>query len=136
MPPKFRARTWKILRTDYQSFLLLLFSIGSAVLVVTLPLLFLFLPLLYWRVSLIKQAIESGETVTGLIASKRFYRGEWVGWYVFKLGDEVYKVRNALVTFKLPFEVKQPVVIAYDPSNPRRAFLTKMYGQRISEAET
>ncbi|MGB8981980.1 MAG: hypothetical protein WCC12_08905 [Anaerolineales bacterium] len=121
------AKITRILFKDYLSFLLLLLNIASIVFIVSIPLLIILLPLLIWRVSLIKKTIEKGEMIQGILASKRFASGEWIVWYVFKIGGQVYKVRNAVVAFRLPFNEKDTVSVAYDPQNPQRAFLTVLY---------
>lgn len=122
-----KAKTSKILFRDYLSFILLLLSIISAVVVVGIPLLIIWLPLLIRRVNLIKRVIEKGEVIQGVLASKRFSRGEWIIWYVFKVGEQVYKVRNVIVAFKLPVQEKDVISVAYDPHRPEKAFLPAIY---------
>lgn len=127
MMSDFKAKTSKILFKDYLSFILLLLSIISTVVVVGIPLLIIWLPLLIRRVNLIKRVIEKGEVTQGVLASKRFSRGEWIIWYVFKVGEQVYQVRNILVAFKLPFQEKDVITVAYDPQKPDKAFLPAIY---------
>jgi hypothetical protein len=128
---RYRAPLSRILFKDYQSFLLLLLTVASILFVVTLPLLLLFLPLLWWRVSSIKRTVEQGETVMGLIVSKRFSSGAWVVWYAFKAGENTYRVRNAIVALKLPIQANQGLRVAYDAQNPKRAFLPTLYGDLV-----
>lgn len=131
MATNLSAKIGRILFKDYLSFLLLLFSIASLVFIISIPLLVVWLPLLIWRISLIKKTIEKGEMVQGVLASKRFARGEWIIWYVFKVGAQVYKVRNAVVAFKLPLHEQDVVKVAYDPQKPQRAFLTILYAAEV-----
>ncbi len=126
MKPRFKAKIHKILFKDYFSFILLLFCIALTITIVGIPLLIILLPLLIWRVRLIKKVIEEGEVVLGIIAIKSYFR-EWSVWYVFQLGDQIYKVRNFLVAFKLPFNEKDVLEVAYDPQKPQRAFLPILY---------
>jgi len=121
------AKMSKILFKDYLSFILLLFSIVSAISVVGIPLLIVWLPLLIRRVRLIKRTIEEGEVIQGVLAHKHFFRGEWTLWYVFKVGEQVYRVRNHVVAFKLPLKEKDIVSVAYDRQKPQKAFLTVLY---------
>ncbi len=123
----FKAKTGKILFKDYLSFILFLFSIVSTISVVGIPLLIVWLPLLIRRVVLIKRVIEKGEVTMGVLARKYFSRGEWILWYVFKVAEQDYKVRNCVVAFKLPFKEKDVVSVAYDPQKPQKAFLTALY---------
>ena len=132
MTTSLKVKIGKILIKDYLSFLLLLFSVASLVFIVSIPLLVILLPLLIWRVSSIKKTIEKGETVQGILASKRYTRGEWILWYVFKIGEQVYKVRNVVVAFKLPLGEKDAVLVTYDPQKPQRAFLAALYAAETS----
>ena len=127
MQQKHTVKISKILFKDYLSFMLLLACIASTIFIVSIPLLLLFVPLLIMRVSRIKKTIEQGETVTGIIASKRFSQGEWIVWYAFKVNDTIYKVRNVVVAFKLPFNIQDSVEITYKDDDPDTAFLPILY---------
>ncbi len=128
------ASIGKILFKDYFSVLLLLACVISIVISkvygISIFLLILWLPLLIRRVGLIKKTIETGEITQGILASKHFFRGEWTIWYVFMVGDQVYKVRNFVIAFKLPFREKDWVSVAYDRQKPQRAFLPVLYAAR------
>lgn len=127
MTTHLKAKTSKILFKDYLSFVLFLLSVVSTVVVVGIPLLIIWLPLLIKRVRLIKRVIEQGEVTQGILADKHFSRGEWILWYVFQVGGQTYQVRNFVVAFRLPFKEKDVVSVAYDPQKPQKAFLTALY---------
>lgn len=122
-----QAKIGKILFTDFLSFVLTLASIASLIFIVSIPLLLLWLPLLWWRVSLIKRTLENGTAVTGLIAERLFIRGEWIVWYVYQADGQKYRARNAVIAFKLPFQRMEQVTVVYDPEQPERAFLPILY---------
>ena len=120
--------TRKIMFTDYLSFILFLLSVAATIFIVTIPLLLILIPLLLRRVNMIKRILTEGERATGMIAGKLYVRGEWIVHYVFRdAAGEAYKVRNAVLGFKLPVDKQQVVSVAYDKADPTKAFLPIIY---------
>ncbi len=118
----------KIIRRDYLSFILMLFTLGAVFLVPVAVFIWLItIPLLIWRVKSVKRVLLTGVLTKARITDRVYGRGEWRIYYSFTVDDSLYNARNIILGFSLPIKRGQEEDVRYDPKKPTRAFLPALY---------
>jgi len=123
---------WRVLHTDYWSFLLLFSVIVTGFFVPAQP--FLVLPLLVLltvfnllRVRLIRRTFETGSSTEARVVGRSFSRGLWTATYEFEVEDRTVKANDDYLSFRMPIEIGDRYPVVFDPQRPERAFLKPFF---------
>lgn len=125
-----KIKTRKILFNDYQSFLLTIVTLVTAMPPAILAWIVL-MPLLIRRVRFIKRTIQNGDITPGKITQCWLERSSrWIIRYTYSVGGTTYVTRNVIVagwSRSTAVELNQSVQVHYNPKNPKEALVPDFY---------
>lgn len=121
---------WRVVWTDYWSFLLFLLTASCTVFfffILTIPLALLSGYFLIKRTQMIRDVFGKGVAVTALITKKRFTRGEWLLCYRYSYDGIVYERGNYILKLWIKLRQGDSAEVYINPAQPKQAFLSQFY---------
>lgn len=121
---------WRVVWTDYWSFLLFLLTAICAIFfffILTIPLALLSGYFLIKRTQMIRDVFGKGVAVTALITKKRFTRGEWLLCYRYSYDGIVYERGNYILKLWIKLRQGDSAEVYINPAQPKQAFLSQFY---------
>lgn len=118
---------WRVVWTDYWSFLLTASCTVFFFFILTIPLALLSGYFLIKRTQMIRDVFGKGVAVTALITKKRFTRGEWLLCYRYSYDGIVYERGNYILKLWIKLRQGDSAEVYINPAQPKQAFLSQFY---------